>query len=438
MKKSLTFLFFFLTAMLAHAGATLTLDEGLKVKQGETFTVNVNLTNEKAVSGIEMKISLPSGLSFVGTEEEGEMYYGEATDRSSASFSGATLNGNTLTVAFLATAAKNRIKAGSGSILKLTIKAAADATVGIGKIKLFGMEIAYPGESPENPADAEYDCNIYNIFSITASSANEELGSVTGGGTYDSGTTATLTATATEGYHFQKWSNGVTDNPYSFIVTGAANLVASFAPNQYKMTFVLDNGEEDIVKTLNYKSELKAPENITKKGYSFTGWNPEVPTTVPLGDKTYTAQWKVNQYTMTFVLGNGEKDVVITQDYGTPLVAPENPIRKGYTFAGWSPAVDATIPAENKTFTAQWTLGTYTITYDLNGGALAEGVTNPASYTTESESFTLNNPTYTGYTFAGWTGTDLEEPTKTVTIAKGSAGNRSYKDTWTPITYAIP
>ena len=437
MKKSLTFLLFFLTAMLAHAGATLTLDEGLKVKQGETFTVNVNLTNEKAVSGIEMKISLPSGLSFVGTEEEGEMYYGEATDRSSASFSGATLNGNTLTVAFLATAAKNRIKAGSGSILTLTIKAAADATVGIGKIKLFGMEIAYPGESPENPADAEYDCNIYNIFSITASSANEELGSVTGGGTYDSGTTATLTATATEGYHFQKWSNGVTDNPYSFIVTGAANLVASFAPNQYKMTFVLDNGEEDIVKTLDYKSELKAPENVTKKGHSFTGWNPEVPTTVPLGDKTYTAQWKVNQYTMTFVLGNGEKDVVITQDYGTPLVAPENPIRKGYTFAGWSPAVDATIPAENKTFTAQWTLGTYTITYDLNGGALAEGVTNPASYTTESESFTLNNPTYAGYTFAGWTGTDLEEPTKTVTIAKGSAGNRSYKATWTPITYTI-
>jgi len=437
MKKSLTFLLFFLTAMLAHAGATLTLDEGLKVKQGETFTVNVNLTNEKAVSGIEMKISLPSGLSFVGTEEEGEMYYGEATDRSSASFSGATLNGNTLTVAFLATAVKNRIKAGSGSILTLTIKAAADATVGIGKIKLFGMEIAYPGESPENPADAEYDCNIYNIFSITASSANEEMGSVTGGGTYDSGTTATLTATATEGYHFQKWSNGVTDNPYSFIVTGAANLVASFAPNQYKMTFVLDNGEEDIVKTLDYKSELKAPENVTKKGYSFTGWNPEVPTTVPLGDKTYTAQWKVNQYTMTFVLGNGEKDVVITQDYGTPLVAPETPIRKGYTFAGWSPAVDATIPAENKTFTAQWTLGTYTITYDLNGGALAEGVTNPASYTTESESFTLNNPTYAGYTFAGWTGTDLEEPTKTVTIAKGSAGNRSYKATWTPITYTI-
>ena len=437
MKKSLTFLLFFLTAMLAHAGATLTLDEGLKVKQGETFTVNVNLTNEKAVSGIEMKISLPSGLSFVGTEEEGEMYYGEATDRSSASFSGATLNGSTLTVAFLATAAKNRIKAGSGSILTLTIKAAEDATVGIGKIKLSNMEIAYPGESPENPADAEYDCNIYNIFSITASSANEELGSVTGGGTYDSGTTATLTATATEGYHFQKWSNDVTDNPYSFVVTGAANLVASFAPNQYKMTFVLDNGEDDIAKTLDYKSELKAPENITKKGYSFTGWNPEVPTTVPLGDKTYTAQWKVNQYTMTFVLGNGEKDVVITQDYGTPLVAPEAPIRKGYTFAGWSPAVDATIPAENKTFTAQWTLGTYTISYDLNGGALAEGVTNPASYTTESESFTLNNPTYAGYTFAGWTGTDLEEPTKTVTIAKGSTGNRSYKATWTPITYTI-
>ena len=374
MKKTLTFLLFFVTAMFAHAGATLTLDEGLKVKQGETFTVNVNLKNEAAVSGIEMKISLPSGLSFVGTEEEGETYYGEATDRSTASFSGATLSGNTLTVAFLATAAKNRIRAGSGSILKLTIKAAADATIGIGKIKLFGMEIAYPGASPENPADAEYDCNIYNIFTVTATSANAEMGSVTGGGSYESGTTATLTATATEGYHFQKWSNEETDNPYSFVVTGAAEFIASFAPNQYKMTFVLDNGEANIEKTLDYKSELKAPENVTKKGYSLTGWNPEVPATVPLGDKTYTAQW---------------------------------------------------------------VLDTYTITYDLAGGALAEGVTNPGTYTTESENITLNNPTRTGYTFAGWTGTDLTEATTTVVIAKGSTGNRNYEATWTVNKYKV-
>lgn len=431
------FLTFFLTTVFAHAAATLTLDGGQKVKQGETFTVNVNLTNENAVSGIEMKISLPKGLSFVGTEEDGEMVYGEATDRSSASFSGATLNGSTLTVAFLATASKNRIKSGSGSILMLTIKADDDAPVGIGKIKLHGMEIAYPGTDPENPADKEYDCNIYNIFTVTATSANAEMGSVTGGGTFDSGTTITLTATATEGYHFVKWSNDVTDNPYSFTVTGATQLTASFAPNQYKMTFVLDNGEDDIVKTLDYKSELKAPDNITKKGHSFTGWNPEVPTTVPLGDQSYTAQWKVNQYTMTFVLGNGEQNVVITQDYGTSLVAPTTPVRNGYNFVGWTPAVDATIPAENKTFTAQWELGTYTITYDLAGGSLGEGITNPESYTIESDAITLNNPTQIGYTFAGWTGTGLTEATKSVTIAKGSTGNRSYKATWTPTAYAI-
>ena len=77
----------------------------------------------------------------------------------------------------------------------------------------------------------------------------------------------------------------------------------------------------------------------------------------------------------------------------------------------------------------------YSIGYDLAGGSVA--TENPTTYTIESDAITLNNPTKDGYTFAGWTGTDLGAATTSVTIAHGSTGNREYTATWTPITYNI-
>ena len=485
MKKILTLFAFMLTMVSAvHGAATLTLDDSLKVKPGESFTFNVNLTNENPVSGIELKISLPTGLSFVGTEEDGETYYGEATDRSSAAFSGTSLSsGGVLTAAYLATAVKNRIKAGEGSILSLTVKAAADAPLGIGKIKIYDMEIAYPGAPAENPADAEYDCKIYEVFTVTAASANSVMGSVTGGGSYESNTNATLTATAVNGYHFVKWSNEVTDNPYTFNVTAAVSLTASFAPNQYTMTFKPDNGESDVVKTQDYASELSAPANPTKTGFTFKGWNPEVPATVPASNQTYTAQWErnsykltwdvdgvksestvlyeaavtkpadpvktgytfagwtpavaetmpagdvtytatwtINQYTATFKLENGESDVVKTQDYATELTAPANPAKTGFTFKGWNPEVPATVPASNQTYTAQWERNSYKLTWDVDGVKSESTVLYEAAVTKPAD------PVKTGYTFAGWT------PAVAETMP---ASNVTYTATWTVNQYKV-
>ena len=73
---------------------------------------------------------------------------------------------------------------------------------------------------------------------------------------------------------------------------------------------------------------------------------------------------------------------------------------------------------------------TFLITYDLDGGQLPSGQTNPTSYTAESETFTLVNPVRNGYDFAGWTGTGLSSPTQTVTITQGETGIRSYRATW--------
>ena len=94
----------------------------------------------------------------------------------------------------------------------------------------------------------------------------------------------------------------------------------------------------------------------------------------------------------------------------------------------------ATVSFDNKTYTdTTRTPITYTITYNLDNGALAEGATNPTSYTVESDEITLNNPTKEGYTFAGWTGTELNEATMEVTIVAGSTGNREYTATWNPV-----
>ncbi|MBQ9298213.1 MAG: InlB B-repeat-containing protein [Clostridia bacterium] len=113
------------------------------------------------------------------------------------------------------------------------------------------------------------------------------------------------------------------------------------------------------------------------------------------------------------------------------------PSKQGYTFNGWFTAASGgtqvtsttTMPAANTTYYAHWTANTYTIGYTLNGGTVATA--NPTSYTVETNNITLNNPTKTGYTFTGWTGSNGTTAQTTVTIAKGSTGNKTYTANWT-------
>ena len=75
---------------------------------------------------------------------------------------------------------------------------------------------------------------------------------------------------------------------------------------------------------------------------------------MPAENMTIKAKWTVNQYTLTFDTNGGSTIAPITQDYGTAITAPADPTKTGYTFAGWTPAIPATMPAENLTVTAQW------------------------------------------------------------------------------------
>ena len=73
-----------------------------------------------------------------------------------------------------------------------------------------------------------------------------------------------------------------------------------------------------------------------------------------MGNKEYWAKWEINQYTITFDTNGGSEIAPITQDYGTEITAPDNPTRKGYTFKGWDKEIPKTMPAENITITARW------------------------------------------------------------------------------------
>ena len=119
----------------------------------------------------------------------------------------------------------------------------------------------------------------------------------------------------------------------------------------------------------------------------------------------------------------------------------EPTIRTGYAFAQWSDgktdnpytmAVPGTV-----SLTAQTQIETYTIDYELNGGALEAGKTNPATYTLETAAFRLEKPTRTGYTFAGWTGSNGTTPQTDVGIAQGSIGNLYFEANWTANGYKI-
>ena len=253
------------------------------------------------------------------------------------------------------------------------------------------------------------------------------------------------------GHTFKGWydNESLTGDPVTAIggtEMGNKEYWAKWTINQYTITFDTDGGSEVAPITQDYGTAITAPADPTREGYTFTGWDTAIPATMPAHNMTITAQWTVNQYTITYDLDGGTAEGnPDTYTVETDAFTLKNPTRPGYTFTGWSGTgltgednLTVTIPkgsTGNRSYTAHWSLNTYSITYDLNGGTVSG---NPDFYTVESAAITLNQPTKTGYTFTGWSGTDLTgEDNLTVTIPAGSTGDRSYTAHWSLNTYSI-
>ena len=161
---------------------------------------------------------------------------------------------------------------------------------------------------------------------------------------------------ATPGYTFGGWNkaDGTAWDYASDKVTDNITLYAKWAANTYTITFDTAGGSEIAPITQDYGTVITAPEAPTREGYTFIGWDKEIPTTMPAENMTVTAQWEINQYTITFDTNGGSEIAPITQDYGTAITAPADPTREGYTFIGWDKAIPTTMPAENITLKARW------------------------------------------------------------------------------------
>ncbi len=176
------------------------------------------------------------------------------------------------------------------------------------------------------------------------------------------------------------------------------------------------------------------PENPTKTGYTFKGWTPALPTHMPSNDLTVEASWTINQYTITFNTNGGNSIAAIKQDYGTAVTAPADPVRVGYTFTGWDKEIPTTMPAENVTIKAKWSVNKYTVTFDTDGGSEMSNIT--ANY---GASFsTPVNPTKNGYTFAGWVVTNADTGATVDGIPTTiPAYNVKFTAQWTAKSYTI-
>ena len=212
--------------------------------------------------------------------------------------------------------------------------------------------------------------------------------------TQDYGTPITAPTLTREGYTFKGWDKEIPETMPAENIT----VKAQWEINQYTITFDTNGGSEIVPITQDYGTEITAPDNPTRKGYTFKGWDKEIPKTMPAENITVKAQWEINQYTIAFDTNGGSEIAPITQDYGTEITAPDNPTRKGYTFKGWDKEIPETMPAENITVKAQWEINQYTITFDTNGGSDIAPITQ--AYGTEITA--PDNPTRKGYTFKGW------------------------------------
>jgi len=207
--------------------------------------------------------------------------------------------------------------------------------------------------------------------------------------------------------------------------------------------------------TYNIETATFTLNNPTRTGYTFTGWtgsNGDTPQTKVvitqgnINDLHYTANWNIITYNIEYNLDGGTVATANPTTYNieTATFTLNNPTRTGYTFAGWTgsngttPQTEVVITQGNINalhYEAHWNIITYNIEYNLDGGTVATA--NPITYNVETVTFTLNNPTRTGYTFAGWTGSNGDTPQTKVVINQGNINALHYEAHWTAHQYAV-
>lgn len=236
----------------------------------------------------------------------------------------------------------------------------------------------------------------------------------------------------------------------SFLMPYAPLTLTLTADKLYTVT--LDTAGGDPIRPIQYTVESEAfllPTPV-RTGYIFLGWTgegitePQKTMEIPqgsTGDRTYTANWQVIEYTVTLDVSGGDPLDPITYTVETPVILP-TPTSTGYTFLGWTgegettPQPTVVLPkgtTGDKAYTANWKVITYTIALGANGGEDLAAI----SYTIESDPIKLPTPESKGYEFMGWIGDGIDGAQPEVIIPTGSTGDRTYIALWRVIAYFI-
>jgi len=268
--------------------------------------------------------------------------------------------------------------------------------------------------------------------------------------------TFTLPTPTRKGYTFFGWTGeGITKPQPNVTIpkgsTGDKTYIENWKLTEYNITMDLNGGSGETTLLYTVIDDEFALPTPTRNGYEFVGWTGEGITTpqtsvkIPkgsTGDKAYTANWQVIEYTITLDTNGGPVVSPIKYTVEDSFTLPY-PLRPGYEFAGWVLDGSGMLPATTLIiyygttgdlhYKAEWRLAGYTITMDLSGGSGQEKVV----YTITDEDFELPTPTRNGYEFVGWTGERITTPQTSVKIPKGSTGNKAYTANWKVIRYTI-
>ena len=141
-------------------------------------------------------------------------------------------------------------------------------------------------------------------------------------------------------------------------------------PAEYTLSYFSDGvelGSETYRAGAEIESQIESPQ---KEGYTFTGWD-DLPEIMPDEDISVNAVWSVNQYTISFDSDGGTPVDSIAQDFGTAIIKPTDPEKEGYTFAGWDGEIPETMPAGNISLKALYIINSYDLVlYDSNGSVI--------------------------------------------------------------------
>ena len=268
--------------------------------------------------------------------------------------------------------------------------------------------------------------------------------------------TVTLPTPTRTGYTFLGWTGeGITTPQPNVTIpkgsTGDKTYIENWKLTEYNITMDLNGGSGETTLLYTVIDDEFALPTPTRNGYEFVGWTGEGITTpqtsvkIPkgsTGNKAYTANWQVIEYTITLDTNGGPVVSPIKYTVEDTFTLPYI-LRPGYEFAGWTLDGSGMLPftpliiypgtTGDLHYKAEWRLAEYTITMDLDGGSGQEKVV----YTITDEEFELPTPTRNGYEFVGWTGERITTPQTSVKIPKGSTGNKAYTANWKVIRYTI-